>query len=66
MASRTRTGPLMTSVIEPLYGAFSALLDARRRRGTLDLDLPELRIVLDERRPPRSMSVASSVWTRIG
>jgi ribonuclease R len=30
-----------------LYGAFHALLAARRERGTLDLDLPERRVVLD-------------------
>jgi ribonuclease R len=42
----------MTSVIEPLYGAFSALFAERQRRGTLDLDIPELRILLDERRRP--------------
>ncbi len=31
-----------------LYGAFRALLAARVERGTLDLDLPERRVVLDE------------------
>jgi ribonuclease R len=30
-----------------LYAAFEALLIARRRRGTLDLDVPEPRVVLD-------------------
>jgi len=30
-----------------LYGAFRALLAARDRRGTLDLDLPERRVLLD-------------------
>ena len=30
-----------------LYGAFRALLAARERRGTLDLDLPERRVILD-------------------
>ncbi len=30
-----------------LYAAFRALLAARQRRGTLDLDLPERRVVLD-------------------
>ncbi|WP_458096658.1 ribonuclease R [Roseomonas sp. WA12] len=30
-----------------LYGAFEALLAARTRRGTLELDLPERRVVLD-------------------
>jgi ribonuclease R len=40
-----RTRPLLESVIAPLYGAFSALLGARARRGTLELDMPERRIV---------------------
>jgi ribonuclease R len=31
-----------------LYAAFRALLHARRARGTLELDLPERRVVLDE------------------
>ncbi len=31
-----------------LYGAFRALLAARVARGTLDLDLPERRVVLDD------------------
>src|SRR5690625_3828068 len=42
------TRPLRESVIGPLYGAFSALLKARQKRGTLDLDIPERRPVLDE------------------
>jgi ribonuclease R len=41
------TGPLQEPVIEPLYGAFEALLRAREARGTLDLDLPERRVILD-------------------
>lgn len=47
-----QTEPMVDSVITPLYGAFSVLLEARKRRGTLDLDLPELRIVLDKQRRP--------------
>jgi ribonuclease R len=31
-----------------LYGAFHALLAARQARGTLDLDLPERKVVLDD------------------
>lgn len=50
--------PLMTNVIEPLYGAFAALDKARRKRGTLDLDLPELQIVLDDRRRPVAIEKA--------
>ncbi len=40
------TQPLLASVIAPLYGAYEALAEARRRRGTLDLDLPERRVIL--------------------
>ncbi len=40
------TAPLVESVIEPLYGAYAALLAARARRGTLDLDLPERRVFM--------------------
>ena len=32
-----------------LYGAFRALLAARERRGTLDLEIPERRVILDAR-----------------
>ncbi len=35
--------------LHALYGAFRALLAARERRGTLDLDLPERRVILNER-----------------
>ena len=42
------TTPLIGQVIGPLCGAFRALLAARHRRGTLDLDLPERRIILDD------------------
>ncbi|NJO38354.1 MAG: RNB domain-containing ribonuclease [Rhizobiales bacterium] len=45
----------MTDVIEPLYGAFRVLHDARRQRGTLDLDLPELCILLDDDRRPAAV-----------
>lgn len=34
--------------IAPLYDAFRALLAARQARGTLDLDLPERRVTLDD------------------
>jgi len=39
--------PLLESVIKPLYGAFGALSKARDARGTLDLDLPEHRVMVD-------------------
>jgi ribonuclease R len=37
---------LKSRVIEPLYAAYQALAEARRARGTLDLDLQELKVVL--------------------
>ncbi len=40
--------PLLGAVIEPLYGAFGALLEAREQRGTLDLEVPEVQLRLDE------------------
>ena len=40
--------PLMNDVIRPLYGAFRVLLEAREKRGALDLDLPERKVTLGE------------------
>ena len=42
------TSPLSETVIEPLYAAYAALGEARRKRQPLDLDLPERKIVLDD------------------
>ncbi|MDB5393410.1 MAG: rnr [Rhodospirillales bacterium] len=42
------TGPLVDPILRPLYGAFAALLKARTERGTLELDLPERKVVLDD------------------
>lgn len=42
------TAPLLGPVIEPLYGAWTALAAARAARETLELDLPERQILLDE------------------
>ncbi len=41
-------GPLMDDVIEPLYAAYRALVEARQRRQPLDLDLPERKVVLSD------------------
>ncbi|MBP2305184.1 ribonuclease R [Azospirillum melinis] len=43
------TGPLADSVIAPLFGAYARLAAARAKRGTLELDLPERRVHIDER-----------------
>jgi ribonuclease R len=39
--------PLRESIIEPLFAAYKALCDERDRRGTLDLNLPEYKIIFD-------------------
>lgn len=41
------TGPLLESVVAPLYEAYAVLDAARRKRGALDLDLPERQILID-------------------
>jgi len=43
------TTPLMDDVINPLYEAYAVLDKARQKRGALDLDLPERRIVIDDK-----------------
>ena len=43
------TEPLLKDVIAPLYGAFDALQGTRVRRGTIDLELPERKVVIDKR-----------------
>jgi ribonuclease R len=43
-----RTAPLSEPVLKPLYAAYAALAEARKRRQPLDLDLPERRIVLSD------------------
>jgi ribonuclease R len=40
------TGPLLGSVLEPLYAAYRARKRERAERGPLDLDLPERKLVL--------------------
>lgn len=42
------TETLTTPVIMPLYEAYKLLTKARRTRGTLELELPERKIVVDE------------------
>ena len=44
-----RTRKLKKSVIDPLWGAYAALMRARGERSPLDLELPERKIVLGER-----------------
>ncbi len=41
---------LPDGLLDSLYGAFQALSGARARRGTLDLDLPERRVLIEDGR----------------
>ncbi len=43
-----KTRPLVEPVLQPLYGAYRALDKARRKRGTLDLDLPERKVTIND------------------
>lgn len=43
-----KTKPLLDSVLKPLWAAYAALRAAREKRGPLELDLPERKIILDE------------------
>lgn len=42
------TDPLMDTVIKPLYDAYAVLLAARKKRGTLELDISERLIKVSE------------------
>jgi ribonuclease R len=43
-----KTKPLLEPVLKPLWAAYETLKKARDKRGPLDLDLPERKIILDE------------------
>ncbi|MEM6372002.1 MAG: ribonuclease R [Pseudomonadota bacterium] len=47
-AANAHTAPLLEPVLKPLYAAYGALLDARKRRQPLELELPEREIVLED------------------
>jgi ribonuclease R len=42
------TGPLLDTVLHPLWQAYAALARARDQRGPLDLDLPERKVLLND------------------
>ncbi|MEO8756830.1 MAG: ribonuclease R [Devosia sp.] len=44
-----KTGPLLEPILKPLYRAYAVMVKARDRRGPLDLDLPERKIILDDK-----------------
>ncbi len=43
-----KTAPFLEDVIKPIYAAYAALVNARKARQPLDLDLPERKIILDD------------------
>jgi len=43
------TGPLLDPLLRPLWGAYASLVLARTERGPLNLDLPERKILLDDK-----------------
>ncbi len=45
-AAHALPAPLLATTIAPLYGVYDALNRSRQKRGALDLDLPEYRIVV--------------------
>jgi ribonuclease R len=49
------TGPLLDTVLRPLWGAYASLQLARSERGPLELDLPERKILLDDKGQVRSV-----------
>jgi ribonuclease R len=49
-------GPLLEGALKPLWACWAALAKARDKRAPLELDLPERRVILDEK--GRIMSVA--------
>ncbi len=49
------TGPLLDTVLRPLWGAYASLARARAERGPLELDLPERKILLDDKGRVRSV-----------
>ncbi|MEO7222676.1 MAG: ribonuclease R [Devosia sp.] len=44
-----KTGPLLAPVLNPLWAAYRTMAQARDKRGPLDLDLPERKIILDSK-----------------
>ncbi|MFZ2101326.1 MAG: ribonuclease R [Oricola sp.] len=42
-----KTGPLLETILKPLWNAYHCLLKGRHARGPLELDLPERKIILN-------------------
>lgn len=46
--SDEQTGPILETILKPLWAAYETMAKARDRRGPLNLDLPERKIILDK------------------
>ncbi len=44
-----KTGPILEGILRPLWAAYETMAKARDRRGPLSLDLPERKIILDDK-----------------
>jgi len=58
-----KTAPLIETILKPLADAFHVLRRARDKRGTLDLDVPEKKILLDEEGCVRDVIVPERLET---
>ncbi len=52
----TATAPLLEPVLRPLWGAYASLSKARDARGPLELDLPERKILLNDKGQVRGIA----------
>ena len=43
------TAPLLETILKPLWAAYAAMAKARNKRGPLELDLPEKKIILNDK-----------------
>jgi len=50
------TCPLLDTVLRPLWGAYAGLTRARNNRGPLELDLPERKILLNDKGQVRAVT----------
>ncbi len=51
------TRPLLTNVIQPLYAAYKCLMQARLKRGALELDLPERKVIINDKGQVQAIKV---------
>ncbi|MDD9912528.1 MAG: ribonuclease R [Alphaproteobacteria bacterium] len=57
------TKPLMESTLLPLQAAANTLMEARKRRHALELDIPEPKLVLDETNTVTGIAVRERLFT---